>query len=618
MVIVRRLVAAAVAVVVFFAASSALAAINQKVSGPGNGEVAGDTVSVGTDVGSTYAIVSVTVTIGGVTTPLPLVGGIAYQATVPLDAFPEGPLAATITATNVVGETVSATQTFIHDRVPTLTIASPGDWTYRSAVTPIRVKATCSDTAIYPCDHLVVSRDDGPPLNRVVIASVAGANIDQDISVPDRTKAITVEAYDTLGLKRSVTIPLAYDATPGLSVLHRVPGRALDMDATRILYTSRAGLFIRDIATGVDARVGDDVGDGGTGALTLTGAVRDERWVSANRRYYVEGLNVTGAFPGSRPITVDAQTGTPYMCPTGVLPYSTVIGIAGVTDVGNVLWTTKSPGPNPSDLFICALPDRPSTTFYSQPTNDIVVSGESSVFSLYTGVATALAAIATRAGQLAPSVPVSLVPKYVQDSKRMSGRARVDFDNPERVAPAFDLLAQTDIRRTTDTTVRSQWRVNLHAYGTPERVNLEFSAEPSLALEDIVLLLLFRLTRAEMERVGGGNAGQAVGIELLSRSLGLDRVVQGALPFIDEFRPGSTYNYRSGVIEPSLSLGGRITDTLRWSGMTTFAAQPLIQGTLNLRVGRSVAVQVFLNNATNQPSTQVPNAGVDVRWRLIQ
>ncbi|MFO0601953.1 MAG: translocation/assembly module TamB domain-containing protein [Polyangiales bacterium] len=197
-------------------------------------------------------------------------------------------------------------------------------------------------------------------------------------------------------------------------------------------------------------------------------------------------------------------------------------------------------------------------------------------------------------------------------------RARVDFDNPERVAPAFDLLAQTDIRRTTDTTVRSQWRVNLHAYGTPERVNLEFSAEPSLALEDIVLLLLFRLTRAEMERVGGGNAGQAVTIELLSRSLGLDRVVQGALPFIDEFRPGSTYNYRSGVIEPSLSLGGRITDTLRWSGMTTFAAQPLIQGTLNLRVGRSVAVQVFLNNATNQPSTQVPNAGVDVRWRLIQ
>jgi hypothetical protein len=197
-------------------------------------------------------------------------------------------------------------------------------------------------------------------------------------------------------------------------------------------------------------------------------------------------------------------------------------------------------------------------------------------------------------------------------------RARVDFDNPERIAPAFDLLAQTDIRRTSNTTVRSQWRVNLHAYGTPERVNLELSAEPSLALEDIVLLLLFRLTRAEMERVGGVNAGQAVGIELLSRSLGLDRVVQGALPFIDEFRPGSTYNYRSGVIEPSLSLGGRITDTLRWSGMTTFAAQPLIQGTLNLRVGRSVAVQVFLNNATNQPSTQVPNAGVDLRWRLIQ
>ena len=197
-------------------------------------------------------------------------------------------------------------------------------------------------------------------------------------------------------------------------------------------------------------------------------------------------------------------------------------------------------------------------------------------------------------------------------------RARIDFDNPERIAPAFDLLAQTEIRRTADTTVRSQWRVNLHAYGTPDRVNLDWSAEPSLSLEDIVLLLFFRLTRAEMERVGGINAAQAVGIEVLSRGLGLDRVIQSALPFIDEFRPGSTYNNRSGIIEPSLSIGGRITDWLRWGGMTTLSAQPLAHGTLDLRLGRSVGLQIFLNNATNQVGAQLPNAGVDVRWRLLR
>ncbi len=197
-------------------------------------------------------------------------------------------------------------------------------------------------------------------------------------------------------------------------------------------------------------------------------------------------------------------------------------------------------------------------------------------------------------------------------------RARIDFDNPERIAPAFDLVAQTEIRRTADTTVRSQWRVNLHAYGTPDRVNLDWSAEPSLSLEDIVLLLFFRLTRAEMERVGGVNAAQAVGIEVLSRGLGLDRVIQSALPFVDEFRPGSTYNFRSGVIEPSLSLGGRVTDWLRWGGMTTFSAQPLVHGTLDFSLGRALGLQIFLNNATNQPSTQLPNAGVDVRWRILR
>ena len=52
--------------------------------------------------------------------------------------------------------------------------------------------------------------------------------------------------------------------------------------------------------------------------------------------------------------------------------------------------------------------------------------------------------------------------------------------------------------------------------------------------------------------------------------------------------------------------------------MTTLSAQPLAHGTLDLRLGRSVGLQIFLNNATNQLGTQLPNAGVDVRWRLLQ
>lgn len=433
MVLVRRLVAAAVAFAVSLVAVPALASINQKVSGPGDGEVAGDSVSVGTNVTSTYAIVSVTVTIGGVTTPLPHVGGTGYQATVPLDAFAEGPLPATITATNVVGETVSATQTLIHDRVPTLTIASPGEWKFRSAETPIRVKATCGDTALYPCDHLVVLGFDAYTLKNVVLGTYASASVDEDFSVSQRYTRIVIEAYDTLGLKRSVTIPLAYDATPGLSVLHRVPGRALDMDATRILYTSRAGLFIRDIATGNDTRIGDDVGDTGTGALTLTGAVRDERWVSANRRYYVSGFN-TGQWPGSRPITVDALTGASHVCAAAAKPYTAVVGMGGVTDVGKPVWMTMGYASSPAPFaFFCDLPTRDFTEWYSIfHVNDVLVSGQWGVYSDHQDRGVNMASITARSPStkvtLAPAVPSALVPKYVRDSRRYAGRARVDFD----------------------------------------------------------------------------------------------------------------------------------------------------------------------------------------------
>jgi len=418
--------------VILLAASSALAAINQKVSGPGNGEVAGDVVAVGTDVGSTYAIVSVTVTIGGVTTPLPLAGGIAYQASVPIAALPEGPTPATITATNVMGETVSETRTFIHDRVPTLTIESPRDWMFRSSPAPIRVKATCDDSALHPCDHIVVSVPN--PYKRV-LATVSGATIDQDVVVDPWRTALTVDAYDTLGLVRSVTIPLAYDATPSLSVLHRVPGRALDMDATRILYTSRAGLFIRDIATGADTRVGDDVGDTGTGALTLTGAVRDERWVSANRRYYVSGLN-KGVFPNTRPITVDALTGISYQCLPDHSPYTVVVGIAGVLDVGNTVWRTQGFNSD-SHVHYCDLPGSiaPHLTRYFAPgdVNDIVVSGQSGVYSQYQDKNTWLASIELRAPTgtvtLAPSGFYNVsIPEYIRESGRFRGRAHVDFD----------------------------------------------------------------------------------------------------------------------------------------------------------------------------------------------
>lgn len=194
-------------------------------------------------------------------------------------------------------------------------------------------------------------------------------------------------------------------------------------------------------------------------------------------------------------------------------------------------------------------------------------------------------------------------------------RARIEFDDPERIDPVFDLLAQTEVRRTGDSN-RSQWRIALHGYGsTRSGLNLDMSAEPALSREDILFLLLFRATRAELERLGT-NAGQAIGIEALWLLSGLDRRVTEAIPVIDEFRVGSTYNPRTNATEPQLTIGRGIGERVRVGGSVSASAQPLTRVTLDLRLNQEAGVQFIGENVGNQLGTVSVNVGADFRWRL--
>lgn len=194
-------------------------------------------------------------------------------------------------------------------------------------------------------------------------------------------------------------------------------------------------------------------------------------------------------------------------------------------------------------------------------------------------------------------------------------RGRIEFDDPERVEPVFDVLAQTEVRRTGDSN-RSQWRIAMHGYGsTRSGLNLDMTAEPALSREDILFLLLFRATRAELERLGT-NAGQAIGIEALWLLSGLDRRVTSAIPVIDEFRVGSTYNPRTNATEPQLTIGRGIGERVRVGGSVTASTQPLTRATLDLRVNQQAGVQFIGENVGNQLGTVSINIGADFRWRL--
>jgi translocation and assembly module TamB len=194
-------------------------------------------------------------------------------------------------------------------------------------------------------------------------------------------------------------------------------------------------------------------------------------------------------------------------------------------------------------------------------------------------------------------------------------RGVVDFDNPDRIAARFDIAAQTEVRRTGDSS-RSQWRVGLHAHGTPEQFSVDLSAEPALSREDIVLMLLFRLTRLELERIGAANAAQTLAVEALTRGLGIDRLLGGWLPVFDDVRIGSAYNPRTNRTEPQVFLGRQVFDWLRLGGSTTASENPIARFTADLRLRGGLGVQALVESANNQLGTVNANAGADLRWRM--
>jgi translocation and assembly module TamB len=193
-------------------------------------------------------------------------------------------------------------------------------------------------------------------------------------------------------------------------------------------------------------------------------------------------------------------------------------------------------------------------------------------------------------------------------------RSRIDFDNPERISPAFDLLAVTEIRRSSsEGTNRNQWRIDLHAYGTRERFSLDMSADPTLSREDIALMLTFRMTRAELDQLGAGEFGQILAVEALSNLAGVDRLVRRNVPIIDDFNITSGYSPAQGRTVPQVTVRVPLATGIRAGATVNITEQREARGTIDGEITRQWGGQISVDNNTQSRSV---NAGFDVRYRL--
>jgi translocation and assembly module TamB len=216
----------------------------------------------------------------------------------------------------------------------------------------------------------------------------------------------------------------------------------------------------------------------------------------------------------------------------------------------------------------------------------------------------------------------------------------VRFDDPSAIKPKVDLRAQTEYRRyaaaqdtsagvtpsegqtpgaasgpAASTQQSGLWRITLRMHGDLDDLKVTLASDPPLSQEDIVLLLTLGMTRAEIDR-SASNLGESVGLEALSALTGADKAVKSVVPIIDEFRFGSGYSSKTARMEPTVTIGKRLSDSVRASVTTGITENREVRSNLEWRLGRRTSLQGSYDNANDVSSSLLGNIGLDLRWHL--
>jgi translocation and assembly module TamB len=192
------------------------------------------------------------------------------------------------------------------------------------------------------------------------------------------------------------------------------------------------------------------------------------------------------------------------------------------------------------------------------------------------------------------------------------------FTDETKIDPAIDVVATTDYRRAAGagSSAAAEWRIKLHAYGLASDLKLELTSDPPLSQEDAILLLTIGMTRAEANALGGGGVAGGAGLDFLANLAGVDQTVKQAIPVIDDFRFGTAYSVKTGRTEPQITLGKRLTDSVRASVTSGFGEQREVLSNIEWQLSQKMSLQGSYDNINDITSSSVGNVGVDLRYRL--
>jgi len=97
------------------------------------------------------------------------------------------------------------------------------------------------------------------------------------------------------------------------------------------------------------------------------------------------------------------------------------------------------------------------------------------------------------------------------------------FTDRQRIRPTFDFQASSQVK---------EYKVRLHAFGSPGEPHVSLSSEPALAEADLGFLLTFGFvsTNLQQSTFSAADSGLAIGIEALNKATGFSAEVRRFIP----------------------------------------------------------------------------------------
>lgn len=192
----------------------------------------------------------------------------------------------------------------------------------------------------------------------------------------------------------------------------------------------------------------------------------------------------------------------------------------------------------------------------------------------------------------------------------------LSFTDRQRIRPSFDLQANSQIKSGTD-----EYKVRMHAFGTPSEPHLAMSSDPALAEADLGFLLTFGFVSRSLQQASfsAADSGLAIGVEALNKVTGFTEEVRRFIPKNAILRDpnidfASEFSVATNRLEPMARFSSHLIndrlDLKVLEGLTTRT----YRGVLSYQLSDSFSSRIQLDNE-HLYSGVATDFGADLHFR---